>query len=911
MKKSVHLPGIPVKVAIGLLMCLGLYLASIHNYLLFHIIAEVFAIVVAFGMFMVVWNSRRFFDNNSLLFVGIAYVFVASLDFVHTISYYGMGVFVGGDEANHATQLWIAARYLESLSLLIAPLCLRRRLNIPLVMAGYVLVVTLALVSIFASVFPDCFLPGTGLTPFKKISEYVISLILIGAVTVFARNRAEFDKKVFTYIILSITATILSELFFTFYVSVYGVSNFVGHALKILSFYLIYKAVIETSLARPYDLLFRNLKRSEDSLTRQREWLRVTLSSIGEGIIATDNEGKVVFMNPVAVTVTGWQRRDAIGQPVTAILKILDNRREGGADFINEVLEERHPAGHTDCPVLCLSDGKEIPVEYSVAPITTGEGTVSGIVIVFHDVTEQRRDQDRLRKVNEELEIKVRERTAELKRQADLLNLTHDAIFVRDHRGRITFWNQGATKIYGWTEEEALGCVSSDLLATSYPRPLMEIESQVFSQGRWDGEVIHTRKDGGQITVASRWALAADEPIQILEINSDITEQKNAEHQLRQAQKQEALGVLVGGIAHDFNNILAAIVGFTEMILDRVLPGSREHRHASRVMQAGIRGRDLVRQMLTFSRSSSDERKPVDLGRIVGETVNLLRASIPATIEIRVDRRCKEGSVVLGDPVQMEQVLMNLSTNASYAMRETGGLLSIGLSDHEVPLVEATRYSVEPGPYVKLVVSDTGTGMSSAVIERVFDPFFTTKPAGEGSGLGLSVVLGIVKQSKGFITVESGKDKGSTFAVHLPRITKQPETGGDPGAKAIPTGHERILFVDDEEVLVEAGRQLLDGLGYEVVSATSAGEALETFAGDPTGFDLVITDQTMPQMTGTELAERILLIRPDLPVILCTGYSYLVNEESARAAGVRAFVMKPLTKREMAGTVREVLDRQR
>jgi CheY-like chemotaxis protein len=292
---------------------------------------------------------------------------------------------------------------------------------------------------------------------------------------------------------------------------------------------------------------------------------------------------------------------------------------------------------------------------------------------------------------------------------------------------------------------------------------------------------------------------------------------------------------------------------------------------------------------------------------IVKETVTLIRATTPTTISIRVADTLSGSGLILGDPAQIQQVLMNLCTNASYAMRGKGGLLDIDLSDFTVPQSNGDIHGMKPGLYVKLVVRDTGTGIPPDIVDKIFDPFFTTKGLGKATGLGLSVVHGIVKQHGGYITVENGPDRGSTFTVYFPRIGGGLETDAV-SDDVIPTGSERILFVDDEEALVDIGEKLLAKLGYNVVSRTSSGDALALVNEDPSRFDLVITDQTMPEMTGIELAREILAIRADMPIIMCTGFSHTANEESAKAAGIKAFAMKPLTKREIAKTIRKVLD---
>ncbi len=310
--------------------------------------------------------------------------------------------------------------------------------------------------------------------------------------------------------------------------------------------------------------------------------------------------------------------------------------------------------------------------------------------------------------------------------------------------------------------------------------------------------------------------------------------------------------------------------------------------------------------MLTFSRKTEQKPELLQLSGIVEEAMKLLEASIPSTVSIGVKIASVTG-LVLADPTQMQQVLMNLCANAAQAMREKGGILNVELSDFSVSPSDGDSEGIAPGPYMRLVVRDTGPGIAPEIIGSIFDPFFTTKKPGEGTGLGLSVVHGIVKQHHGYITVESEPGKGSTFTVYFPKVEE-----GAPTETAqedvIPTGCERILFVDDEGALAEMGEDILASLGYDVTSGMSSVEALSLVRNDPTRFDLVITDQTMPEMTGTELAQEILAMRADMPIIMCTGFSYVVDADSARAAGIKAFAMKPLTKREIARTIRNVLD---
>ena len=389
----------------------------------------------------------------------------------------------------------------------------------------------------------------------------------------------------------------------------------------------------------------------------------------------------------------------------------------------------------------------------------------------------------------------------------------------------------------------------------------------------------------------------------------ETEERQRAEVRLRQAHKMEAIGTLAGGIAHDFNNILAAIIGFSEMARDKIPEGSPARRHVERIFTAGMRGRDLVRQILTFSRQGEQTKQPLRLGGVVRETLRLLRASLPRTIEIRMNLRSESG-FVLADPTQMQQIVMNLCTNAAHAIRRTGGSISIDLAPFSFASPEdAPDPVMKSGTYARLSVIDTGEGMSPEILDHVFDPFFTTKAAGQGTGLGLSVVHGIVASHGGAITVVSEPGRGSTFTVYLPKLLEEHARDSGEGDGPAPRGRERILFVDDEADLAAMADEMLADLGYQVTSRTAAREALALFRLDPSQFDLVITDQAMPEMTGQELVREILALRPDTPVIMCTGFSPLVDADSAEAAGVRAFALKPLTKTEIAAAIRRVLDR--
>jgi len=896
----------------------------------------------------------------------------------------------------------------------------------------------------------------------------------------------------------------------------------------------------ERALRKAHDELELRVAERTEELRRSESLLRSILNTLPIGVWITDEDGRIILGNPAGRQIwagakyvgveqygeyKGWWADT--GQPIKADEWAAARAVTKGETSINEEVE-----------IECF-DGTRKFIFNSALPIRDANNEITGAIIINQDITRRREGEGKRRE------------------QAALLDLARDAILVRDPDFRITFWNNGARDIYGWTAEEAMGQAALVLLKTEPPESLEEVHGRLMAEGHWEGELVRFRKDGGRIIVESRWAVLRGKdgqtPAAILEISRDITDRKQAQEALRsvsaytrglieasldplvtispegkitdvnraaeiatgvprnrligsdfsdyftepekaragyrevfstgsvrdyplairhasgnvtevlynatiykneagetvgvfaaardvtalraaeqerqrlataveqiadgvaiidldgrvlsanpafgshhslrpqetagrdllellevdrrdrelpgkmresldsgkvwnwhltqrtrqgqvreldltvspirdrsgrtihaiaverdmtqevlfqerirQWQKMEALGTLAGGIAHDFNNILLPILINTELILSGESPESPVARRLSQVHEAAQRGKEMVKQIITFSRQKEQKRLPVEIPPIIRESLKLLRVSVPKTIEI--SEKIETGSALaVADPTQIHQVLMNLGSNAAYAMREKGGLLEVGLSEISLDEAAAARHiDLRSGPYLRLTVRDSGHGMTPEVMGRIFEPFFTTKRQGEGSGMGLPVVHGIVKNHGGAITVESEPGKGSAFTIYLPRVIGTPEPVEDT-SQPFPTGTERILFVDDEDIQVRAMNKLLEHLGYRVVGVSDARTALEVFRRRPGSFDLVITDQTMPHMAGIELVRELLRIQPGLPVILCTGYSETLNEEDALAAGVGAFVLKPFSVKEIAEAIRRVL----
>jgi PAS domain S-box-containing protein len=528
---------------------------------------------------------------------------------------------------------------------------------------------------------------------------------------------------------------------------------------------------------------------------------------------------------------------------------------------------------------------------------------------IISDISERKRMEAELRKSRDELEVRVRERTSELEHQKQTLQTIIDNIpvFITFYKatGEILLLNNEFEQMTGWSHEDTK---HADVMAECYPDPKERGEAWEHMRKpcpAWKDMRMRTR-DGRYLD--TRWMnVRVGEGLHI-GIGLDVTEQLYLDHQLRQAQKMQAVGTLAGGIAHDFNNMLAVIIGNAEIALDDI--GDRvPHRNIEQILQASMRSRSLVKQILTFSRKSEGKREWLHLIPIVEETTRLLRGSLPSTIRIELNLK-SHSDTILADPSQIQQVLMNLSTNAAHAMRENGGLLTIGLADAAYgegePLPDPRMM---PGRYVVLTVSDTGIGMSEETRSRIFEPFFTTKAPGQGTGMGLSVVFGVVDSHNGTILVDSKVAEGSTFRIFLPAFEGVIEEERDEEDE-FPKGKGNILIVDDEPSVLGMVSESLKRLGYATTTAGGGPEGWRTFTASPGNFDLVVTDQVMPELTGMRLAEKMLEIRNDLPIILFTGYGEAVSPEKVHAAGISGFLMKPVQRRELAETVRRVMDKE-
>lgn len=630
----------------------------------------------------------------------------------------------------------------------------------------------------------------------------------------------------------------------------------------------------------------------EDNLKKQEQHLRGIVDNSSNGIAVyerseNDDDFIIKNINRAGLQTAKLELEDVVGKKVT---KVFPGVVEMGLFTLFERVWKTGEPEHF--PVSSYSDERLLLwMENYVYKLPTGE-----IVAVYDDITPRKQAEEQLLKKTEEWE--------------KTFNAIPDIITLQDKNMKIIRANQATFDFFQMEPEELLGSTCYSLFKeTVEPCPGCPGSISLIDNKKHSNIIEHTLQ-GKIFHVCSTPILDHNNEVQyIVYIAQDITEKKRLEEELFQSHKMEAIGTLAGGIAHDFNNILSAILGYSELAKAELPENSRAKKDIDLVLQSGERAVELVKQILTFSRKTDLQKKPLRIDVIVKEALKMMRSSLPTTIDIKTHFE-QEICLVLAAPSSIHQIVVNLCTNAFHAIGNDKGKLEVILSNVNLePEQVSDKPKVQAGLFVLLTVKDTGKGMDEKTVARIFEPYFTTKKQGEGTGLGLAVTHGIVEDCNGFIEVESSLGEGTIFHIYLPALK---EVLAVPLAvennRSLATGNEKILFIDDEPAITDVGASFLSSLGYNVITETKSMNALERFRSNPKYFDLVITDQTMPDLTGAELSQTMLKLNPDIPIILCTGYTSALSEDQAYAIGIKSFAVKPLSKRTLAETVRRVLD---
>ncbi len=654
----------------------------------------------------------------------------------------------------------------------------------------------------------------------------------------------------------------------------------------------------------------------EAALVESQARLAAFAESTFEGIFESEDD-RLLDCNVQFARMLGYSTAELKGMDRASLIAPEDRDRV--------MAEIRGGGGLTSEHALLRKDGTRIVVEARSRPVLPGGARRHTAV---RDVTERKRIEEQIRATLESI---------------------GDGFFACDADWRFVYVNAPAERLLGIHRDDVLGRNYWDIfpltvgtaLEREYRRAAAgearDFEDFVMPWERWFHNRCFPREGGGMSvyfddvtdrrnaeealkrrtaelqqlteTLEQRVKERAEELRQAYEnLQRETEERLRAEMELRQSQKMEAIGALAGGIAHDFNNILAPIIINSELALLDLEEDTSLRNSLQLIYKSGLRGKDLVSQLLLFGRKTEQAQQVVALGPVIRETFKLLRSSIPATIQMGL-RFETDSDTVYAVPSQIQQVVLNLCTNAAYSMRGTTGSIDFSLQSATLGPADLPEPDMQPGDYLVLSVKDSGSGMDDELKKHIFEPFFTTKPVGEGTGLGLSVVYGIVKGHKGGIAVYSEPGRGSIFRVYLPKAEGGKPASPEPLA-SVPKGDERILLIDDEELIVKSIQSMLERLGYRVEAVSDVRRALEVFTQDPAQFDLVITDQTMPSMTGEALGRKFMELRPDIPLILCTGYNDLITPEKSLKEGFRGFIMKPFTLREGAELIRRVLDQE-
>ncbi len=650
-------------------------------------------------------------------------------------------------------------------------------------------------------------------------------------------------------------------------------------ALPILLIYPVLTVIIGLVLKRQED----RRKTDQKLIESEKRYKNIFKNNQSIMLLVDPETADIIDANPAAVSFYGWRYKDLIRKKITQINMLEDEEVFDRIEKVRQQKQKHFFFKHQ------LASGEIRDVEVYSSPIEIRGQKV--LYSIIHDITERKKAEISLK----ESEDKFR----------SMMEAMSDAAFICSPGYRITYANPAMERLVG---SDATGEFCYKVIFNQNEICRWCAFDKVRQGEHVENEI--TSPDSSNIySVVSSPIHLSDGQVSKLSIFRDITHVKLMEAQLRQAQKMESIGTLAGGVAHDFNNLLYMILGNTELALESIKKRNPLYKNLKEVKSAALKAAGVTKQLLNFSKKTEHELKPIEIVAVVNDAIDFLRSTIPSSIKIK-KRLSDKKITVLGDPIQINQILMNICTNAYQEMEKSGGKIEITAEETVIEKDSIKpQTDLEKGTYFKVMIRDNGPGIPDDIIDQIFDPYFTTKKFGQGSGMGLSIVHGLVKNHNGAIKVDSRIGMETTFTIFFPVTDQKPEISVK-NKESLPKGTETILFIDDEKTILDMSKRFLEKLGYKVETRANPEDAITVFKSDPRKFDLVITDMTMPQMNGVDLSENLLAVRPDIPIIVCTGYSTLINEESIEKIGISELVIKPVSLQQLAKTIRNVLKGQ-
>ncbi|MCP3876435.1 MAG: PAS domain S-box protein [Desulfobacteraceae bacterium] len=630
-------------------------------------------------------------------------------------------------------------------------------------------------------------------------------------------------------------------------------------------------------------------RKAEKALLESEELFRNIFEQAGAGICqASVVDGHFLRVNKQLCSILGYPEKELLELSWREITHPDDLNAD--IEYFQQLIEKKLESYSMEKRFL-HKNGSIVWINITAVLVKKSTDEPIYTIGIIEDITERKQNEDALQESEEKYRV--------------MMESMKNATYICSSELKIEYMNPAMTNRVG---TDAIDKLCYKIIYDRDAKCPWCVFDQIIKGETVDYEVANP-KDNHYYSVSNSPIFHAGGKVSKLTIFHDITEMKNIEAQLQQSRKMESIGTLTGGIAHDFNNLLYMISGNTELALEDIPDWNPAHQNLQEIKTASLKAAGIVKQLLHFSRKTDQKLKPIGAVTVIKDSLKFLRSTIPSTIEIK--KQLPDAEIpILADPIQINQIMMNLCINASHAMEETGGTLEINIETAGLDKETVNNYPdlTIADNYLKITLSDTGPGIPSKIINRIFDPYFTTKEFGKGSGMGLTVVQGIIKNHDGTITVDSQVGKGTAFTILFPVIDEAPEIINKT-TDAIPHGTENILFVDDEKSITNMMQQVLEKFGYHVKTSLNPVEALDLFQSKPDSFDIVITDMTMPQMTGAKMAEKLKEIRSDIPIILCTGHSSLIDEDKAQQSGISGYVMKPVSMSKIAEEIRKVLDR--